>query len=175
MREQINQIIDFDIYSVQTHSELNKFKASLIKLSNTLENNPKIQKDNDLIPVMNVVVKNLIANINKSIDENLDIIKIRHYIHNKLKTIRKIMVLFTKEEVIVTLTKDEALVLHDLLIRNNDDETLINTVDKAEQIVLWNLEAALESEDKFDERGEVNLKMEDLLKNAKERISRNYD
>ena len=49
-----------------------------------------------------------------------------------------------QEDVSVSLTGDEALVLFDLLHRWEDAEQVGTPQDKAEQVAVWNLSAALE-------------------------------
>jgi hypothetical protein len=49
------------------------------------------------------------------------------------------------EDVSVKLSPDQALVLYEWLVRANATETT-NTEDQAEQRVLWDLEATLESQ-----------------------------
>lgn len=59
-----------------------------------------------------------------------------------------------QEDVTLSLTSDEALILFDLLHRWEDDERVSAPQHQAERVALWNLSALLESElvEPFDPR-----------------------
>jgi hypothetical protein len=69
------------------------------------------------------------------------------------------------EKVRIELTGDEALVLFELLSRYSDSEALV-VEDQAEQRVLWNLLAALETQLVEPVRPEYT----ELLQRARERL-----
>ena len=48
------------------------------------------------------------------------------------------------QEITIKLSKDEALVLSDFLLRFNETENNASIQHKSEQIVLWNIETQLE-------------------------------
>ena len=50
-----------------------------------------------------------------------------------------------EEDVKITLTRDEALVLFEFLSRYSDDKEELRIIDQSEQRVLWDIQAMLES------------------------------
>lgn len=63
--------------------------------------------------------------------------------------------------ILIELTKEEALVLHDWLFRFNESEKVDLILNQAEQRILWDMEACLEREvsETFQDNYEALLKV----------------
>jgi len=85
-------------------------------------------------------------------------------------------------KILIELTKEEALVLHDWLFRFNESEKVDLILDQAEQLILWDMEACLEREvsETFQDNYEALLKVaRDSLVNTtvqmKHKLSYSFD